>query len=289
MLTDFGIAKLALRTVRASGSGTLGYCPPEQAMGKPSFRSDVFAIGLIMYRMYSGRLPEYPFNWPPPGYKQLRRRAAPQLIELMRRAIELDPRKRFANANAMLVAFEKATTKSSSRRSNQSRSLKKTVSGHDWKTVRFRQFQRLFGSILETKYHCAHCHGPVSEPMMNCPWCGADRPTQQEETNYPIACPRCSRGLKLDWPNCPWCFGPGFEVQTTRQYSDVRYTARCKNTNCPRGELMPFMRYCPWCRHKVRRKWPIKNSKDKCQSCGWGVLPEFWSYCPWCSKTLNGN
>lgn len=57
-LTDFGIAKLALRTVRASGSGTMGYMAPEQAMGKPSFRSDVFATGLIIYRMLSGHLPE---------------------------------------------------------------------------------------------------------------------------------------------------------------------------------------------------------------------------------------
>jgi len=42
MLADFGIAKTALRTIKASGSGTLGYLAPEQAMGRPSPRSDVF-------------------------------------------------------------------------------------------------------------------------------------------------------------------------------------------------------------------------------------------------------
>ena len=36
-LTDFGIAKIAVRTIRASGSGTVGYIAPEQAMGRPSF------------------------------------------------------------------------------------------------------------------------------------------------------------------------------------------------------------------------------------------------------------
>ena len=42
LLADFGIAKVAVRTIKASGSGTIGYCAPEQAMGQPSFRSDVF-------------------------------------------------------------------------------------------------------------------------------------------------------------------------------------------------------------------------------------------------------
>ncbi|RIK73790.1 MAG: hypothetical protein DCC67_17475 [Planctomycetota bacterium] len=52
-LTDFGVAKVAQRTLRGSGAGTLGYMAPEQAMGRPSFRSDVFALGLVLYRMFS--------------------------------------------------------------------------------------------------------------------------------------------------------------------------------------------------------------------------------------------
>src|SRR5690606_16309985 len=52
-LTDFGIAKVAMRRIKASGSGTVGYIAPEQAMGKPSFRSDVFSAGLILVRMFA--------------------------------------------------------------------------------------------------------------------------------------------------------------------------------------------------------------------------------------------
>jgi serine/threonine protein kinase len=64
LVTDFGIARVAQRTIQGSGSGTVGYIAPEQAMGKLSFRSDVFSIGLVSYRMFSGCRPEWPFSWP---------------------------------------------------------------------------------------------------------------------------------------------------------------------------------------------------------------------------------
>jgi hypothetical protein len=53
-----------------------------------------------------------------------------------------------------------------------------------------------------------------------------------------------------------------------------------------RKVLMPFMRYCPWCRRKVRRRWKVPGSSETCDSCGWGVLKAFWDYCPWCGKAL---
>lgn len=111
-LTDFGIAKVAHQTIiRASGSGTVGYCAPEQAMGKPSFRSDVFSLGLILYRMLSGHLPEWPFKWPPPGHALVKRRVHPDLLDIVRRAMELDPRKRFADAGAMLAALARVKSR----------------------------------------------------------------------------------------------------------------------------------------------------------------------------------
>lgn len=106
-LTDFGIAKIAYdRTVKASGSGTIGYIAPEQAMGKPTLRSDVFSLGLVLYRMFSGRLPEWPYDWPPPGLERLRGKVHRELIAFLRKAIEVAPRKRFRDAAQMLDAFE---------------------------------------------------------------------------------------------------------------------------------------------------------------------------------------
>lgn len=285
-LTDFGIARVAFRTIRASGEGTLGYCAPEQAMGKPSFRSDVFAIGLVAYRMLSGSLPEWPFDWPPPGHDKLRNRVSPDVIAFLRRAISVDPRKRFTDAQAMLSNFQRIKSKAVLDRSRRSRSRTKQVPSKDWQTIRRRQFQRAFGKKLETSSHCTRCNGPVSEPMSHCPWCGHDRQRHLGDTDFPQCCPRCFRGMKLDWEYCPWCFGPGFEVQTTRTYTDKRYVARCGNKSCSRRELMPYMRYCPWCRRKVKRKWLIEEVASTCTGCGWGVIPEYWSFCPWCGKSV---
>ncbi len=289
MLTDFGIAKIAMRTIRASGSGTVGYCAPEQAMGQPSFRSDVFSLGLVQYRMLSGRLPEWPFRWPPPGFDRLRRRVHPELIELIRRAMEVDPYKRFPNAVAMLSSLRRIKSRVLQHGGATAVSASRAESKRDWRTLQRRQFQRMFGAALETRHSCSRCDGPVSEAMTFCPWCGQDRARFDGESRFPLKCPRCRRGLKLDWAYCPWCYGGGFEVPTSRQYPDLRYAARCGNARCSRRQLMPFMRYCPWCHRKVERKWKVEGSTDRCASCGWGVVAEFWSYCPWCGKKHGGN
>ncbi len=106
-LADFGIAKVSQKTVQGGGTGTVGYMAPEQAMGKPSFRSDVFSIGLILWRLLAGEWPEWPFEWPAKGYRKLRGRIHPDFIDLMRRAIEVNPRHRFRDAQQMLAAFLK--------------------------------------------------------------------------------------------------------------------------------------------------------------------------------------
>jgi serine/threonine-protein kinase len=110
-LADFGIAKVAQATINGSGTGTVGFMSPEQAMGKPSARSDVFSIGLLAFRMFSGKWPEYPFEWPIPGAAQLRRRAHPDLIALIRKSIAINPRQRYRDASQMLRQWEKTRMK----------------------------------------------------------------------------------------------------------------------------------------------------------------------------------
>jgi len=106
-LTDFGFAKLARKRIQASGSGTVGYVAPEQAMGRPVLASDVFSIGLVLYRMFAGRLPGWPYDWPPPGVARLRQKLHPDMVAMIRRAIEVKPSRRYPDAIRMLKAFER--------------------------------------------------------------------------------------------------------------------------------------------------------------------------------------
>lgn len=289
-LADFGIARVALRTLRGSGAGTVGYCAPEQAVGKPSFRSDVFSLGLVVYRMLTGELPEWPYEWPHPGHARLRRRVPAEWIDWLRRATELDPRKRFRDARQMQSAFRTVVTacrrqaRAQQVRSAQGANAKTNHHRHDWQEVRRNEFRREYGKILEVGFNCESCNGPVSETMRACPWCGKDRAVHREGTGFPAHCPRCHRGIKLDWQYCPWCYGGGFEPITKRQYDDRRYSARCTNGRCSRKLLMPFMKYCPWCRRRVRRRWQIEGSADRCPHCCWGFLPAYWNFCAWCGK-----
>ena len=86
MITDFGLAveqnadsdKKQRMTMAGSIMGTIPYAPPEQAAGKIdqiSERSDVYAMGAVLYEMVTGRPP---FT----GFTQ---------FELMRRVINHDP------------------------------------------------------------------------------------------------------------------------------------------------------------------------------------------------------
>lgn len=285
-LTDFGIAKFARGTMSASGRGTVGYLPPEQALGKPSFRSDVFAVGLILYRMLAGELPEWPFDWPPPGHERLRRRVHPDLSAFLRRALEVDHRKRFADAGQMLTAYRRLKP-----RVLQHAALRRrrshTRTGPHWKVIRLQQFLRLYRRPLEIRGSCPRCAGPIGERMTACPWCGHDQRAWRGPTRSPRRCPRCRRGVKLDWTYCPWCYGGAIGPASSRSFTDARYTARCGNGSCKRRSQMPFMRYCPWCHRKARRPWPLEGSSQRCPRCRWGVLPDFWDFCPWCAQRLH--
>ncbi|MEM9659276.1 MAG: zinc ribbon domain-containing protein, partial [Planctomycetota bacterium] len=238
-----------------------------------------------LFRMFAGRLPEYPFDWPPPGHRQLQKKLSSGHVDVVRRAIDPNPRKRFADAAAMQRAFGRLRHSRGNATGGNSAAVGQARS-KDWKTVQRNQFLQEFGKTLGTMCDCQACGGPVSETMQFCPWCAAARRVHEGGTRFPQECPRCRRGLKLDWLYCPWCFGPGFEPESERQYSDARYSARCHSPDCSRKQLMPFMRYCPWCRRKVRRKWKLPNSASVCSRCGWGVAADYWSYCPWCAKRL---
>ena len=113
-LIDFGIAgdAAAKRLTYANLTAALGtpnYISPEQVKGKRGDgRSDVYAMGVILYEMLTGRLPftgsspmevinDRLLNHPmPPSVAEPS--ISPQLQEVIYRALERDPRNRYANA-----------------------------------------------------------------------------------------------------------------------------------------------------------------------------------------------
>ena len=283
-LADFGFAKISLRTLKASGSGTIDYIAPEQAMGRPKFQSDVFSLGLVLYRLFSGKLPDWPFEWPMVGHERLVERVRPELVAMLRKAIQLDPAKRYKNAEQMRLEFERL--RSTARKQKRSRPKKSVqTSGMSWKRMQWREFQRHFRKALGTRHQCRQCEGPVAESMQVCPWCGFDNPARGSESTLASTCPRCERGVKNDWGYCSWCYGPGFVEETSRVYPDKRYTSTCSNKRC-KGGLMPFMRYCPWCRTKVRKPWKLQGEKTSCKACKWGIAKGFWNFCAWCREPV---
>ncbi len=288
-LADFGFAKFNLRTLKASGSGTIDYIAPEQAMGRPKFQSDVFSVGLVIYRLLSGRLPEWPFEWPMAGADRLKNRVRPEVVDILKTAIQLDPRRRYRDAVQMHAAFRRANSQARRQKTAKPRrGGKGSKRGSAWRQLQWREFQRQFKKALDTRHQCRRCEGPVSQSMQCCPWCGFDHPSRGSVSRMPSSCPRCERGAKTDWDYCAWCYGPGFVTETRRSYPDKRYSAHCANRRC-KGPLMPYMRYCPWCRHKVRKPWPLPGSRKRCGACGWGIAWDYWNYCAWCREPVRRN
>lgn len=282
-LCDFGFAKISVRTIKASGSGTIDYIAPEQAMGRPRLQSDVFSLGLVLCRMLGGKLPEWPFSWPPPGIERLKKNLSTEQIAVLKKSIMVDPQKRFSSAVAMQRAFDRGN--GSSQRKSVRRTAATVQRKSSWKSVQWKEFRRRFGKALALKFECRVCSGPVTESMQACPWCGVDNPTRGLGTDLPAQCPRCERGVKHDWRYCAWCFGRGFETESARRYPDRRYSHQCHRVSC-RGPLMPFMKYCPWCKTKVRRKWKIAGTTKHCKRCGTSVASDFWDFCGWCGTGL---
>ncbi len=286
-LCDFGFAKVSLRTLKASGSGTIDYIAPEQAMGRPKFQSDVFSLGLVLYRLFSGKLPEWPYKWPMVGKDRLQARVRPEFAQMLKKAMQIDPGKRYRNAVEMYAAFTRIQNRARRQRKGNKRngSRRSADTSSAWKQLQWKEFQRQFKPALDTRHDCRSCDGPAAESMQVCPWCGIDNPARDATTRMPATCPRCARGVKTDWDFCAWCYGRGFETETNRFFDDKRYIANCANRRC-QGPLMPFMRYCPWCRQKVKRQWKLQGSQHKCPNCRWGIAEGFWNYCAWCKEPL---
>src|SRR5262245_2761740 len=140
-ILDFGLAKLRPPQPSAVGSeaptqrwltdpgvvmGTVGYMSPEQVRGQETdHRADIFAFGVILYEMLSGRRT---FNGEsavevmnailkeePPELGETNAKISPQLEKLVHRCLEKQPERRFQTAYDLGFALEALSTPSNLR------------------------------------------------------------------------------------------------------------------------------------------------------------------------------
>lgn len=103
-LIDFGIASIQGRsaspalTIGGQEMGTVAYMAPERLNGVAAPSNDIYSLGIILYQMLTGQLPD--------TEKIVALPAA--LDAVVRRGTAFDPQKRFTSAEELLHAFEQA-------------------------------------------------------------------------------------------------------------------------------------------------------------------------------------
>jgi serine/threonine-protein kinase len=128
-LLDFGLAKLARpfgetdstipQTIPGAVFGTVGYMSPEQASGREvDYRSDQFALGVILYEMLTGKLP---FSAPtaaetlaaiireePVPVSKLNDSAPPEVVRIVERCLSKDREDRYASTRDLMRDLREA-------------------------------------------------------------------------------------------------------------------------------------------------------------------------------------
>jgi hypothetical protein len=121
-LSDFGTAHVGDATVSLTGSNVIGtpqYMAPEQARGEAvSEKTDVYALGIVLYQMCTGHLP---FNADTPLAIAMKQASEPlpppttinpniphEISKVLIKALEKRPGDRYASALALSQAFDRA-------------------------------------------------------------------------------------------------------------------------------------------------------------------------------------
>jgi serine/threonine protein kinase len=123
ILTDFGIAKAASETQHLTRTGMLigtpEYMSPEQAEGgEVDYRTDLYALGVVLYQMLAGRVPfqsttphatlHAVIYEPPPPLRQLRPNLSPAVESVVMKSIDKQPTQRFQSGSELGTALKAA-------------------------------------------------------------------------------------------------------------------------------------------------------------------------------------
>jgi serine/threonine protein kinase/Tfp pilus assembly protein PilF len=130
-ILDFGVAKFfkpnceSAQATTAAGMtggmmvGTVGYMSPEQALGRNlDARTDLFALGVMLFEMATGRLP-FEGDTPAVVFDQLLNRrhlspltvnpgVPPRVVSIIDKALEKDPERRYRSADEFLADLRRS-------------------------------------------------------------------------------------------------------------------------------------------------------------------------------------
>jgi TolB-like protein/Tfp pilus assembly protein PilF len=183
-LMDFGIATLtssasaanqaptaAQITMPGSWIGTPGYMAPEQARGEPAdTRSDLFALGAVLYEMVTGRAPfgaasptmaiDAVLNRTPPAPSSLDPTIPEDLSRVVAKALEKDPGYRYQTARELLTDLRRLARDTGSTRVAASSPVPVRTRGF----VTFATLAVILGVVAAWWYWSTGRPAPVSAP-----------------------------------------------------------------------------------------------------------------------------
>jgi serine/threonine protein kinase len=118
-LLDYGVAKeLKDKDISSTMVGSRPFMAPEQIMGESQIASDVWALGVVMYAVYTNYLPFYHDNekilmdlilaMEPRPPRQIEPDIPVELEEIILKCLKKNPKQRFANANILKKTILKA-------------------------------------------------------------------------------------------------------------------------------------------------------------------------------------
>jgi serine/threonine-protein kinase len=210
-ITDFGIAKLVTEQSSLTSAsliiGTPSYMSPEQANGQElDGRSDIYALGVILFEMLTGELPYQAntpigiimqhINQPIPNILQLNPDLPPGCETVIARAMAKARADRYATATALVAALVEAPNAPAPPQ----------VDRDSVQTSRLRK--------LPTQEQALPSPPPAADQLI-CPKCGA---ANTDQTRF---CANCHTQLKLD---CPLCYtvNPAEANQCTNCGADLQ-------------------------------------------------------------------
>jgi serine/threonine protein kinase/lipoprotein NlpI len=115
-IMDFGLARIAgttLLTQKGTAMGTIAYMSPEQAQGREvDHRTDIWSFGVMLYEMFTGKLPFHGEHEQAVIYSLLKEKPEPisnlkpeipeSIEQVVNKALEKDPDKRYQQMDDLL-------------------------------------------------------------------------------------------------------------------------------------------------------------------------------------------